>query len=99
MLQTTKATLEARSNLSQYSGSISSKFEKFFTSIIGWPSETPFVLGLYWSPTQLAARSHPHQLRLQRELNSWWHDSPTNPTTSADPLSYADAVRIRPPGI
>lgn len=69
------------------------------TFIIGWPSETPFVLRLYWSPAQLAVRSHPHQLRLQRELNSWWHDSPTNLTTSAAPLSYADAVRIRPPGI
>ncbi|TVY84971.1 Uncharacterized protein LSUE1_G000846 [Lachnellula suecica] len=68
-------------------------------NIGGWPSETPFVLRLYWSPTQLAARSHPHQLRLQRELNSWWHDSPTNPTMSPEPLSYADAVRIRPPGV
>jgi hypothetical protein len=68
-------------------------------SFSGWPSETPFVLRLYWSPTQLAARSHPHQLRLQQELNSWWHDSPSNPTTSPEPLSYADAVRIRPPGI
>ncbi|KAF4633415.1 hypothetical protein G7Y89_g4709 [Cudoniella acicularis] len=67
--------------------------------VTGWPAATPFVLNLYWSPTQLAARSHPHQLRLQKELNSWWHDSPTSPTTSSDPLSYADAVRIRPPGI
>lgn len=67
--------------------------------MLGWPKETPFVLKLYWSPTQLAARSHPHQLRLQRELNAWWHDSLTNPTTSPEPLSYADAVRIRPPGI
>ncbi|KAH7417572.1 hypothetical protein BKA64DRAFT_658222 [Cadophora sp. MPI-SDFR-AT-0126] len=67
--------------------------------VTGWPVATPFVLSLYWSPTQLSARSHPHQLRIQRELNSWWHDSPTSPTTSPDPLSYADAVRIRPPKI
>ncbi|KAH7363810.1 hypothetical protein BKA65DRAFT_590247 [Rhexocercosporidium sp. MPI-PUGE-AT-0058] len=67
--------------------------------VTGWPKATPFVLSLYWSPTQLSARSHPHQLRIQRELNSWWHDSPTSPTTSPDPLSYADAVRIRPPKI
>ena len=65
----------------------------------GWPEETPFVLKLYWSPTQLAARSHPNQLRIQNELNSWWHDSTTSPTTSPDPLTYVDAVRIRPPGI
>ncbi|CZR51284.1 uncharacterized protein PAC_01159 [Phialocephala subalpina] len=65
----------------------------------GWPEETPYVLRLYWSPTQLAARSHPNSLKLQRILNEFWHDSPTNPTTSPDPLSYADAVRIRPPKI
>ncbi|KAH6667542.1 hypothetical protein B0J14DRAFT_642465 [Halenospora varia] len=65
----------------------------------GWPEATPFVLRLYWSPTQLAIRSHSNHLRLQKELNSWWHDSPNSTTTSSDPLSYADAVRIRPPGI
>lgn len=63
----------------------------------GWPAATPFVLNLYWSPTQQAIRSHPHHLALQRELNSWWHDS--SKSTSPDPLSYADGVRIRPPGI
>jgi hypothetical protein len=65
----------------------------------GWPEETPFVLKLYWSPTQLAPHSHPNRLRIQHELNSWWHDSTVSPTTSPDPLTYVDAVRIRPPGI
>ncbi|KAK5193717.1 hypothetical protein LTR99_006054 [Exophiala xenobiotica] len=63
----------------------------------GWPAETPFILNLYYSPTQIAARSHPNQLRLSEELNSWWHDD--TGTTSPEPLSYADGVRIRPPGI
>ena len=34
---------------------------------------------------------------VQRELNSWWHDC--SGSSSPEPLSYADAVRIRPPGI
>jgi hypothetical protein len=38
-------------------------------------------------------------LRLQRELNSWWHDDNDTPATSPDPLAYADAVRIRAPGV
>ncbi|RDW60232.1 hypothetical protein BP5796_11838 [Coleophoma crateriformis] len=63
----------------------------------GWPKETPFVLRLFWSPTQIKARSHPHSLLLQRTLNSLWHSN-TLPSF-AQPLSYADAVRIRPPKI
>ncbi|KAL6243499.1 hypothetical protein RBB50_009492 [Rhinocladiella similis] len=66
-------------------------------SIGGWPAETPFILNLYFSPTQIAARSHPNQLKLSTELNSWWHDD--EGTTTPEPLSYADGVRIRPPGV
>ena len=76
---------------------IAADTSRVLTTTTGWPTETPFVLNLYFSPTQVAARSHPNQLRVQRQLNSWWHDS--SGTTSPDPLSYADAVRIRPPGI
>lgn len=64
---------------------------------IGWPTETPFILQLYFSPTQIAARSHPNQLKLSRELNSWWNDAGSE--TASAPLSYADAIRIRPPKI
>jgi hypothetical protein len=67
-------------------------------SIGGWPAETPFILNLYFSPTQIAARSHPNQLKLTQELNSWWHDS-TGGEFSPEQLSYADGVRIRPPGV
>ncbi|KIW66464.1 hypothetical protein PV04_05799 [Phialophora macrospora] len=67
-------------------------------SISGWPKETPFILNLYFSPTQMAARSHPNQLKLSEELNSWWHDR-SGSSYSPEPLSYADGVRIRPPGV
>jgi Protein of unknown function (DUF1479) len=45
----------------------------------------------------MAARSHPNQLKLSRELNSWWTDRTGK--SSPAPLSYADGVRIRPPGV
>ncbi|OAP59814.1 hypothetical protein AYL99_04816 [Fonsecaea erecta] len=67
------------------------------SQIRGWPQETPFILNLYFSPTQMAARSHPNQLKLSEELNSWWHDK--DGSYSPAPLSYADGVRIRPPGV
>lgn len=35
-------------------------------------------------------------MEVAKELNSWWHDSSSNATT--EPLTYVDAVRIRPPG-
>jgi hypothetical protein len=63
--------------------------------ISGWPVDNPILSNLYFSPTQISLRSHPNQLATARALNSWWHDS--TGTSSPDPLSYADAVRIRPP--
>jgi len=45
----------------------------------------------------MAARSHPNILKLSRELNSWWHSS--GEAATDEPLSYADGVRIRPPGV
>ncbi|KAI9737875.1 MAG: hypothetical protein M1834_009245 [Cirrosporium novae-zelandiae] len=63
----------------------------------GWPEETKAVKRLYWSPTQQALRAHPNQLFVQRTLNSWWKT--TSPDVSPEPLSYADGVRIRPPGV
>lgn len=63
---------------------------------VGWPQEAPYIFSLYYSPTQVAARTHPNQLKLSRELNSWWHDD--SGASTPDPLSYADGFRIRPPG-
>jgi len=61
----------------------------------GWPAESPSMLMLYDSPTQLAVRSHPNHLQLQRKLNQLWHDA--SGETSPDPLLYSDGVRDRPP--
>ncbi|KAI1773857.1 DUF1479-domain-containing protein [Hypoxylon cercidicola] len=64
--------------------------------IPGWPAESPAMLRLYNSPTQIAVRTHPNQILLQRTLNALFHDE-TN-ETSPEPLSYTDGARIRPPG-
>ena len=70
--------------------------DKNDTSIGGWPKETPFMKKLYYSSTQMKARSHPRSLAVQKELNSWWSQ---DDETTFEPLTYVDACRIRPPGI
>jgi hypothetical protein len=65
-------------------------------SIKAWPEESPSMLILYDSPTQNALRAHPTQLRVQKLLNSLWHDK-TN-RTSSDPLVYYDGIRDRAAG-
>jgi len=58
------------------------------------------VYELYWSGPQLKARSHPSLLRVQRHLmSSVWHTSAADARISlANPLTYADRLRIRQPG-
>ncbi|KAI1760132.1 DUF1479-domain-containing protein [Hypoxylon sp. FL1150] len=69
------------------------------TSISGWPAETPSILNLYWSRTQMDARTHPRAMALHRALNELWHDGDDAGKGFAEPLVYADACRIRPPGV
>ncbi|KAH6886861.1 hypothetical protein B0T10DRAFT_563095 [Thelonectria olida] len=65
-------------------------------NIPGWPSDSRVMINLYNSPTQVAIRTHPNHIVLQKALNSLYHDALGE--TSPDPLSYTDAARIRPPG-
>ena len=66
---------------------------------LGWPNEQPYILQLYWSRAQVEARTHPRALALHHALNSMWHDDDDPEQKFAEPLAYADALRIRPPGI
>lgn len=67
----------------------------------GWPEATPSILRLYNSPTQNKLRSHGNQVKLMRWINELWDwegkEGPEKGEVSAEPLVYADAVRIRPP--
>ncbi|KAM0265616.1 hypothetical protein ACHAQJ_000049 [Trichoderma viride] len=65
-----------------------------------FPPHDPQVYELYWSESQIKARSHPSMLKVQKYLMSdFWHTSSPNTPISLDiPLSYADRLRIRRPG-
>ncbi|KAJ5777043.1 hypothetical protein N7520_000289 [Penicillium odoratum] len=65
-------------------------------SISAWPEANPAVYRLSWTPTQQAIRGHPRHLQVQKYLNGCWHDEMH--ATSPEPLTYADSLRIRPPG-
>ncbi|KAK4946420.1 hypothetical protein LTR10_014619 [Elasticomyces elasticus] len=68
--------------------------------IQGWPAESPSMLLLYDSPTQIGVRTHPNHLKLQRSLNQLWHEDDGDSDKSqahAEPLLYSDGVRDRPP--
>ncbi|KAL9066140.1 MAG: hypothetical protein Q9157_007240 [Trypethelium eluteriae] len=64
-----------------------------------FPPENPQVFELYWSPSQVRARSHPNLLKTQQFLMSYWHSKDPHALVSADhPTVYADRVRMRSPG-
>lgn len=72
------------------------------SQVRAFPPSNPSVYELYWSPSQVAARSHPHVLNTQRFLQSLWNSSDSSSSSSAlstqHTLTYADRLRIRPPG-
>lgn len=68
-------------------------------TVPAFPPHDPQVFELYWSPSQILARSHPHLIAVQRFLMQTWHSiSPAAPISTSHPLIYADRLRIRQPG-
>ncbi|KAM5527655.1 hypothetical protein FOXYSP1_20017 [Fusarium oxysporum f. sp. phaseoli] len=65
-----------------------------------FPPNDPQVFELYWSAPQLKARGHPSLLHIQKQLMSllWQSSSPSTNISLANPVSYADRLRIRQPG-
>ncbi|KAI9745225.1 MAG: hypothetical protein M1818_001503 [Claussenomyces sp. TS43310] len=64
-----------------------------------FPKDDPQVFELYWSPSQIRARSHPNMLKAQRFLMEFWHSKDLHALVDTqNPLSYADRLRIRSPG-
>ena len=64
-----------------------------------FPPENPQVYELYWSPTQIKARSHPNLIKAQRFLMEFWHSKDPNALiSSSHPTIYADRLRMRLPG-
>ena len=64
-----------------------------------FPPENPQVYELYWSPSQIKARSHPNMIKAQRFLMEFWHSKDPNAlVSSSHPTMYADRLRMRIPG-
>ncbi|ETI23404.1 hypothetical protein G647_05206 [Cladophialophora carrionii CBS 160.54] len=69
------------------------------SKVRAFPADNPAVYELYWTPSQVQARSHPNMLKAQSFLASFWHSSdPSSEISTTYPLSYADRFRIRQPG-
>ncbi|KAJ1311612.1 hypothetical protein OPQ81_010088 [Rhizoctonia solani] len=65
----------------------------------GFPADNKQFFELFWSESQLRARSHSNVLSAAVWLNSLFHARETSAVSLSTPLVYADRFRIRKPGI
>lgn len=65
--------------------------------IVGFPANDPQVWEIYWSQSQLAARSHPNFNTATLALNKIWHASDSTAIDLSKNLGYCDRLRIRKP--
>lgn len=66
--------------------------------IAGFPEEKPQIWELYWTPSQVKARSHPHFTTTAVALNHLWHSNETVQIDLTKNLAYCDRLRIRQSG-
>ncbi|CUM49389.1 unnamed protein product, partial [Debaryomyces fabryi] len=64
----------------------------------GFPKDKKVVYELYWSKSQVRARSHPHVNTVMSYMNNLWHASPDSEICFDQNISYADRLRIRNAG-
>ena len=74
------------------------KYIKLNPQTKAFPQEKPVVYELYWSPSQIIARSDHRVLKALNFANSFWHASSTTQIHLDENLMYVDRLRIRPPG-
>ncbi|OZJ05544.1 hypothetical protein BZG36_01674 [Bifiguratus adelaidae] len=63
-----------------------------------FPADKPVVYELYWSQTQVKARSDPRMQKAMGFINTLWHVDPSFPVSLRHNVTYADRLRIRNPG-
>ena len=66
------------------------------------------VYEIYWSKSQMRARSHPNMCAVMKALLGLWHSLPKeqedvniaeeSALNLSQPLMYVDRLRMRPPG-
>jgi hypothetical protein len=66
--------------------------------IEGFPKNDPQVWEVYWSQSQVAARSHPRFEMATLALNKLWHADEETAIDLTKNLGYCDRLRIRKPG-
>ncbi|KAF9462300.1 hypothetical protein BDZ94DRAFT_1309772 [Collybia nuda] len=64
----------------------------------GFPEHDPQVFDLFWTPPQIAARTHPRMLQTITRMNKLCSVSPESAISLTTPIVYADRCRIRHPG-
>lgn len=64
----------------------------------GFPKENPVVFELYWSKSQLKARSHSNLRAASKFANKLWHASAESEVCLDQNISYADRLSVRYPG-
>jgi len=64
----------------------------------GFPKDKKVVYELYWSKSQVKARSNPRLMTASSYVNKIWHASPEAEICFDQNISYADRLRIRNPG-
>ncbi|RXW18802.1 hypothetical protein EST38_g7055 [Candolleomyces aberdarensis] len=64
----------------------------------GFPANNKQVFEIYWTPSQIAARTHPRLVSLVVRMNTLWNASPSAEISLRDPVLYADRCRERQPG-
>ncbi len=63
-----------------------------------FPQDKPVVYELYWSPSQVDARSDTRVLKALTFANSFWHASSSTNICLNENMMYVDRLRIRQPG-
>jgi hypothetical protein len=86
--------LEARG----YKDQIQQYIGRHAGEIEGFPKNDPQVWEVYWSHSQVAARSHPRFDMATLALNKLWHASEEAAIDLTKNLGYCDRLRIRKPG-
>lgn len=66
--------------------------------IDGYPASNPQVWELYWTKSQVAARSHPNFMAVSSALNKVWHVSDHTAIDLSTNVTYCDRLRLREPG-
>lgn len=81
-----------------YKDQIKSYLAKHPGQVEGFPKNDPQVWELYWSQSQVDARSHPRFETATLALNQLWHAEDDTVIDLSKNLGYCDRLRIRKPG-